>query len=406
MTLFVNVWGDKMALQVFHQAGHITKWNIDSFREDRVGDGIIIAPRYLKKEKVETYFVDEPNTHIFDPQFYYPNYARGKLTTYNFFPKNVAPDFNTSDYQENHATGSAQSCVDFQVDNSFRYIVIPCRYYKDLPSDFIGQQEALYVSPFLSAIEESGSDTPVLLQLVITSAMLSNEDFFNDLLTWLTGLQDIDGVYLILKDSRLSKQMKDPSLLLSYLKFIFFLIQNELDVLIGYLNTEGLLLSLTDPTAITIGSYETQRSFNPTKYGHPDESSGGPPNARIYIPALFQWVEFTYLNTLKTAVPEVYSLIPQNKYQAIMFEPNFKWHFSKPALYKHYFLEYHKQAMELSELSLNDRFSFLVERLIEADNLYRLIQERGVYLDINSDGSHIGPWLTAANQFAKFVGWI
>lgn len=61
-----------MAPEVYHQAGHNTVWNLDSFRQDGAGDGVIIAPRYLEKEKVIHQFSQEPDTHIFDPQFLYP----------------------------------------------------------------------------------------------------------------------------------------------------------------------------------------------------------------------------------------------------------------------------------------------------------------------------------------------
>lgn len=394
-----------MSLKVYHQAGHNTVWNLQSFREDGVGDAIIIAPRYLDKEKVIAQFAQEPNTHVFDPQFFVPMYNRGKLVSYEFFPCNLANGFDTVDFQNNNATECANGCVGFQIENDYRCITIPCRFFEEAPSDFINKQESIYVKPFLTAIESHGSDKPVILQVVATIHMLKNENIFNELLTWITGIQNIDGVYLILRDARATKQIKDPDLLLAYLKFIHYLVDNELEVIVGYLNTEGILLSLASPTAITIGAYEAQRIFNPAKFGDPTEDGGGQPNARLYIPSIYQWLEFTYLGSLKEEVPEVYGSIPSNKYRALMFEPDYNWHFSKPELYKHYFLEFNNQVRTISDQSGKERYSFLLEDLKQADSYHRLISDRGVYLDPNNDGSHLPAWITAANRFAKFIGW-
>lgn len=278
---------------------------------------------------------------------------------------------------------------------------ILCRY----AFRFYRKTKNIICCPFLDALKDQNSNTPVALQVVITNVMLKNDTMFNELLNWITGIQGIDVVYLILRDTRINKQIKDPDLLFLYLKFIHFLVENELDVIVGYLNTEGILISLANPLIITMGSYEAQRIFNPAKFGDPEEDSGGQPNARLYIPDLYQWIEVTYLGSLRDEVPEIYERIPVNKYNALMFEPDYNWHFNKPELYKHYFLEFSKQVREVSCVSGQDRYSMLLEKLQQADSLYRTIADRGVYLDTNSDGSHIGPWITAANRYARFMGW-
>ena len=33
-----------MSVKIYHQVGHFSNWNIDSFHEDHCGDGMILSP--------------------------------------------------------------------------------------------------------------------------------------------------------------------------------------------------------------------------------------------------------------------------------------------------------------------------------------------------------------------------
>ena len=60
-----------MKFKIFHQVGHIFKWNLGSLTEDNCGDGLIVAPRYMQKDKVENLDPEIRHASMFDPQFFY-----------------------------------------------------------------------------------------------------------------------------------------------------------------------------------------------------------------------------------------------------------------------------------------------------------------------------------------------
>jgi hypothetical protein len=270
-----------MKLDIYHQAGFRHQWNLQSINEDGTGYGIIIGARSLEKDKVEELPLKVRKKAIFDPQFFLPAVPKGKLATYNFFPHVAADGFSSSDYADESAGISASGCVDFQVRNKFRHVVIPTRFMPGMPGDFIATQNALFVEPFLEAIAAKDGDHSVFLQLVLTDNMLKDGEYTSDLLNWITGIEGILGVYLIAEQNGSSKQIKDADFLYRLLCFTSALRQNDMGVVLGYLNTEAILLSLADPSAVTMGVYENTRAFRIKTFEDNDMTKRGP-SPRLY----------------------------------------------------------------------------------------------------------------------------
>jgi len=394
-----------MSLKVYHQLGHNFKWNLESLKDDRCGDGVVLAPRFMKKEIVDKLPIDIKRNSIFDPQFFKPDTAKGKLGDYEFFPSISGRKFETDDFPESFSTVCAEKCLQFQNLNQFHRLVIPCRWQEGTPSNYIDQQESLFVQPFLEEIRRIKLKKPVLLQLIVNSLMLKEKEFISDILNWVSGL-DIHGVYLIAEENSTSKQVKDSEFLLNLFDFIDAIKSNQMEVVLGYLNTESILLSLADPDIVTIGAYENMRSFDIRTFLELGKKKRSPPNARIYSSRLLQWVEWQYLGALRQAFTDLSIFFDENKYQAIMFEPDFEWHFTKPALYKHHFLVIFNQLSGLAQFNGRDRYIAVKGIIQGAMRLYKKIDEKNIILDSNSDGSHLPHWLNVANLFAKKKGWL
>lgn len=393
-----------MSFKILHQLGHNWKWNFDSLIKDNCGDGVIIAPRYISKEHVHGIKRAIKRNSLFDPQFFKPNIPKGKLDTYDFFPDKVAGGFDTEEYKESCAGICAEKCIAFQVENEFSRIVIPTRYFKGTKRDYIDQQHDLFVAPFLYEIREKKVPTPIFLQLIINDLMLKDNELIADVLNWITSIE-IDGIYLIAESNSSSKQIKDSEFLLSLIDFIDALKQNDLEIFLGYLNTESLLLSLASPDAITFGTYENMRSFKIRTFEEQDDSTQMGPNPRLYVSRLLQWIEFPYIGALNRAYPDRKRIYDINKYQAEMFEKTFRWHFTKPQLYKHHFLVMTEQLREVSKYEGKKRY-MLVRSIIEsAIDKHDELKKQGIYFDQNSDGSHLYIWLTVADLYARKRGW-
>lgn len=388
-------------MRVFHQTGHNYKWNLDSLVSDSAGDGLILSPVNIEKDKVKALSSSVLERSFFDPQYYLPTDVKGKLATYDYFPSNMMEEFSTIDF-ETISIKSAKLCISFQVNNKFRYIVIPARYYDTLPSDYIEKQNQQFIIPFLEAIQDIGSKSPVLLTVLVKQEQLMDEAHRNLLLNWITGIKDITGVYLIFENNFLSKQIKDTQYLFNALTFIRILKLNDLEVHIGCTNTEGLLYSIANPDSITMGSYENLRNFNIKRYTVQEKKKQNGPNPRLYSGVLFQWIDYAFIEPIKALYPKWETLFEESAYKPLMFSPEFKWHFTKPELYKHFFIIFSEQVHNLPSVT-QDRINLLKGLFQGAIQLFREIEESGVFLDDNSNGSHLSVWLNVVSMFEKHI---
>lgn len=388
--------------KLYHQLGFRYQWNLESLQFDGVGDGVIVGPRYMEKSRVEALPEEVRKSSLFDPQFFLPATPRGSLATYTFFPNVVSGGFESSEYAEGASQRSAELCLRFQADLGFESFVIPTRYREGAPADFVESQSRLFVEPFLEAARGISSRRG-LLQLILTEQMLKDTSFRNSLLNWVTGIEDLSGVYLIADVRRPHKQIDDIELLDGLLRFVFALRRNDMEVVLGYLNTEILLLLAADPTAVATGSYENLRMFSTTAFVDEEPTPRRGPNARLYISQLCQWVDTRYLGAIRRALRDADSFFDQTRYHAEMFQASYNWHFARPEPYKHYFQVIADQVRCLSQLSGLERVSAIRATLTSTLDRFRQLEAAGVILDSDSAGSHISAWLTELNLFEQEV---
>lgn len=388
-------------MKVFHQTGHNYKWNLESLIKDGAGNGLILSPVNVEKEKVESLPTGVLENSFFDPQYFMPSHLKGKLSTYEYFPSNMVNQFATTDF-ESISARSAKLCVDFQVKNKFRYIVIPTRYFEVLPSDVIEKQNEQLINPFLKTISESNCRTPILLTVLVKQEHLMDETKKNLLLNWITGIKQITGVYLVFENNFNSKQIKDAQYLFNALKFIQVLKNNDLEVHVGCTNTEGILYSIANADSVTMGSYENLRHFNFKRYIVAEKTRQSAPNPRLYSGILFQFIEYAFIEPMKTLYGNWQNLFEDSEYKPLMFHPEFNWHFNKSELYKHFFLIFSKQINSLP-FDTEHRIEELKKSFIIAMGLFKEIENSGVYLDENSNGSHLNIWMTVISMYEKHL---
>jgi hypothetical protein len=386
-------------MKVYQQTGFRDKWNIESFQSG-VGEGLIYSPINIDADKLLGFDSSLKITGFLDPQLYLLNEAKGTLDTYPYFPGNLKSDFSTSDLDDSHIK-LAESCVDYQVKNNFLYLIIPTRYYLDNPSTYFIQSTDFFVSPFCDYVKEIKVKKKILLSVIVKSIMLSDEEKRNEVLNWITSHQSIDGVYLIFENNFQSKQIKDFEYLLNALRFIKVLKENEMEVHLGYTNTEALLYSIAMPDSVTVGAYENLRSFGIKRFKDLENGPMRSPNARLYSSKLLQWIDYKYIQAMEKLIPEYSTYFDDSEFKPLMFKPEFKWHFSKSEPYKHYFYVFNTQIKDLS-LTQEGRILNLKDQIKNALSLFKRI-ENNVLLDDDSDGSHLPTWFNVINAFQKEI---
>lgn len=386
-------------MKVYHQTGHGNNWNIDSFNEG-VGDGLIFSPINIDADKLLNK-VDPAikSVSFLDPQLYLLNQAKGSIETYPYFPGNLKSDFSTPDLDNDNFV-LAKLCIDYQLQNNFQYLVIPTKYNTENPTNYLVQSSEYFVFPFCDYAKELNSRKKILLSIIVKGIMLTDDDKQNEVLNWITGHQLIDGVYLIFENNFTSKQIKDFDFLFNALKFIKVLKDNQMEVHIGYCNTEALLYSIALPDSVTIGSYENLRSFGIRRFQENNNGMMRSPNARLYSSKLLQWVDYGYIQPMKTLIDDYARYFDESSYNPLTnFEPDYNWQFKKTEPYKHYFYVFDKQIKALPEHQ-EDRIESLKNTIKSARTLFEKI-ESVVLLDNDSDGSHLQHWFNVINAFQK-----
>lgn len=387
-------------LRIYHQCGHNTIWNIDSYINDNIGNGLIFSPSDYEKEKIQNLDISLKENSVFDPQFYLPQSNKKKFETYDFFPNTIMEcDYSTVDYEEK-SYENAYKCVSFQIDNEFSNVIIPSVYKDNFTEDYLEIQKELYIIPFLYAIEKLNCTKNVFLTLILKDSYLFDEKIKKDILAFVTSFQSIDGIYIIPEHSETYKRIRDEKYLFELMKFIDKLRENELLVHLGYTDLEGFVLSLADITSISIGAYENTRCFNIEKFKKSEGKKQGP-NPRIFSSKLLQNVEYTYLASLESLYDKYDELFDNNLYKIKMFEPTFQWHFTKSEIYKYYFLEYSKLLQELP-VDYEERYKYILEKIKQSMLYYKDINDSGVLLDEKSNGDHLTHWANAINMFNKY----
>lgn len=382
---------------IHHQCGHNFVWNVDSLRDDGVGDGLIISPVNIEADRIRSRIPDEVlRVSMMDPQFYLPHDTKNNLATYPFFPGNVVPEFTTSEF-ESHAHEVARECLEFQDGLGLKSHLIPTRYFDDLPDAYLEQLTNIFVQPFIEAHQDAGYHAPLLLTVIAKPVHLQSGIQRDELLSWATSFAAVGGIYLVFDNDFHTKQIKDPGYLAGQLRFIRALRGNDMEVHVGYSGVEGLLHSVADPTSVSMGSYENLRSFGTLRLETREKATRRGPRPRIYSGRLLQSIEDTLMPPIRELVPDWRDLFDDSPYKEYLLDPASTLSFQRSEVYKHYFYVKSKQVRELPPLG--GRPDQLRASVAQALALFERIQAAGVYLDGDSDGSHLSAWLNALAMY-------
>lgn len=376
-----------MPIGLLHQVGHNSTWNVESFERDGCGDGLILSPLHQAMGKVEELSADTRSASLFDPQFYLPSSRKQKLLSYPFFPEGVDGGFQTSTFVSQAST-VARSCIDFQISQGFRSVVVPTRFLNQMYPDYFDRQGRFTVDAFI----EQAQGRPLCLSVAVTSHMLLDPMWRTMLLNWITSYPNVDQVYLMYWHERDHKQIQDANFLRECVRFFSDVLATGLRLTLGYTNTEGLLFTAAGDLDITMGAFENTRIFSVDKFLESEGDRRGP-KARIYLSGLLNWVQFEDAKNIRARAPEVWRNVynPTDWSEEALGRP-VEPTFNQSPLYKHYFSNTHDYVADLSALNLNERRAHLSRSVEIGLWAYRELHARGVQLERHGQGSHLTAW--------------
>ena len=376
-----------MGLRLLHQVGHNAKWNIQSYEDENCGQGLILSPLHQSIDSVEKLNETTRGASLFDPQFYLPSSQKPKLLQYPFFPEAVGGGFKTSSFKS-HALDVAKKCFDFQRALGFRRLVVPTRFIDQLYSDYVDRQRAFTVEAFM---EVAGGDS-LCLSLAVTAAMIEDTEFRRRLLNWITSYPSVEQVYLMYQHERDTKQIADADFLRAAHDFFEEVQGTGLLLTVGYTNTECVLYSVLDDIELTVGAFENTRVFSIDKFLVSEEDRRGP-KARIYLPGLFNWVQFEDARQIRAKAPRVWEAVyVPTEYSEQALAQAVDPTFNQPPLYKHYFRIMDREFRTIGGMSRGDRIAYLRRRVDGAKQSYQALAKANILLERHGRGGHLPAW--------------
>lgn len=383
-------------MRILHQLGHNHKWSLDSYFENRVGDGFIISAYSFEKEKITDklsgYKPEQYLPHsLIDLQFYGSKASNGEnLKSYPFHPIN----FKKSQETETSVIDSALAGIEYQEKLGLKEVLVPNVYIE--PER--GQKNSDLISILSKKLNKQKKERVSYYLTVPISGTTIREDSEIDAL--LQGLTDMDIVfdgYYIACEPNLETRKKisvDYKYYSNLNRVLETLKKQGFKVILGFANVDSLVFAaLNDLDAVSIGTYENLRNFNIKRFT--EDKGGGPSDGWYYSEKLLNFIKAKQLEVLRERGGLDLVANTDNIFSDIILKDGYPWNTHRPDVHKNYLLAIARQLSKVASGSNKaERIAILEQMIEEARANYRSLEEKGIILDDESLNYHLPLWQT------------
>lgn len=386
-------------MKILHHLGHRYNWNLDTFFDNKVGDGFIFSAFNFERDTFNKETLTGRRYDLardilplssIDLQYYGKTDSKdlGKFESYDFHPAN----YSGKDKTDVYGPAKIKAAIKFEEETGFKRIIIPNFYYdfesKDLLSWLLDTNNKL----------KKKAENEYFMTLPLSFQIMKNEGAIDKILTQATDRNiQFDGYYVVAEPEFAYKQKLciDYEYLENLFRVLRVLKKNGFKVIYGYANWDSVLFtSLVDLDFVTIGTYENLRNFKIKRFRE-DPSGGGSKGAYFSSKALNfikaeELVKFKRKNSLDLIRNE------ENIFSDIILDEAFLWtSMHVPEVQKNYLMEITNLLISIQKMGDKDlRKKHLVNKIETAIQCYRDIYSKGVFLETESSDYHLEAWLT------------
>lgn len=393
-------------MKLLHQLGHNYKWSMDAFFQNKIGDGFIISARSFEKEKIgQALSGYEPKLYLpismIDLQFYGSKNSQGdNLNTYEFHPINYVGNQST----EVSTVDAVLAGVKYQKRLGFKNIIIPNIYINQENGQ---ERKSKLIAEINKGIKKiKNSENSYFMTIPISGSSIKDNQDIERMLQELTDMDIIfDGYYIVCESNLLirKKISVDFKYYINLNKILTTLKKQGFRVILGFSNVDSLIFSsMSDIDFVSIGTYENLRSFNIKRFVM--DESGGPSDGWYYSEKLLNFIRARQIEMLRER--GVLDLIKNenNIFSDIILKEGYAWNTHKPDVHKNYLLAVSNQLKTIANLSTKEeRIEYMIGIINKARNIYKSIEEKGIFLDEESSNYHLATWLSVLNTPASGV---
>jgi len=383
-------------MRILHQLGHNHKWSLDSYFENRVGDGFIISAYSFEKEKISDklsgYKPEQYLPHsLIDLQFYGSKASNGEnLKSYPFHPIN----FKKSQETETSVIDSALAGIEYQEKLGLKEVLVPNVYIE--PER--GEKTSNLISILSKKLKKQKKEGISYYLTVPISGTTIREDSEIDAL--LQGLTDMDIVfdgYYIACEPNLETRKKisvDYKYYSNLNRVLETLKKQGFKVALGFANVDSLVFAaLNNLDVVSIGTYENLRNFNIKRFT--EDKGGGPSDGWYYSEKLLNFIKAKQLEVLRERGGLDLVANTDNIFSDIILKDGYPWNTHRPDVHKNYLLAIARQLNKVAGGgNKTERIAILEQMIEEARANYRSLEENGIILDDESLNYHLPLWQT------------
>lgn len=381
-------------MKILHQLGHQSKWALDAYFENMVGDGFIISAINHEKSKIGAtlsgYAADKYlSVSFLDLQYYGGKDSLGKkLQSYEFHPINIV-DGTT----EVSKIDSIISGVRFQENIGFSNIIIPSQCIENVN---FGDALKTLAEVNKELIKSRVEGKKYYYTIAIKENLINDSKNTEALLQALTDMKIAFDGYYIVCESKLESKNKislEYNYYMNLGKIFSTLKKQGFDLIYGLSNIDALIFAaLTDIDYISIGTYENLRKFNLARFTN--DISGGKSDGWYYSEKILNFIRARQVDMLraKNVLPLVSNT--DNIFSETILEEGYPWNVHRPDVHKNYLVAISRQLYILDKLDPSERRKLLVRQLENAKIIYAKLEEATAYLEEESKGYHINTWLS------------
>ncbi len=380
-------------MKITHALGHNSNWSIESYHEQQIGDYfLIIAFNHGMKFLTKPAFRDIKEISMIDLQFYGKKNNKGKLGEFSFHPANCSSLDVTNVYFDN----CIKEAIEFQRGNGFRNIIIPHYYDNEEVDGIISTIKKInnYVKTLQKGNERYFMTLPFANHIII------DKDKVETILFECTD-QNIcfDGFYIVCenKPEFRRKVTTELKILKNLTKVLKTLKDQNFKTIYSYANWDAVLfLTKTDIDYITIGNYENLRNFDIKRFT--EDESGGGSKGYYYSEKLLNMIRADDLTQIRETNNLQLIKNDKNIFSDIIIREGYPWNIHKPEVNKNFFLAYSRLLEDVAGINdLSLRKQFMSEKIEKANQIYDILEQKGVYLDKESSNYHLNIWRTYLN---------
>jgi len=383
-------------MKLLHQLGHQHKWALDSFFQNKVGDGFILSAYNIEKDKIGQKLSGYSSKQylpisFLDLQFYgSKDSVGGKLDTYEFHPIN-----HKDEETEVGTLDAVIAGVKFQEELGLKNILVPNVYMHHEKSS---RTSRLIKEINTRITKEKKKDCLYFMTIPISGHSIRNDEEIEKLLQELTDMHiNFDGYYVVC-ESNLEFKKKisvDFKYYTNLGKIMSTLKKQGFKTMLGFSNVDALIFcTMADIDYVSIGTYENLRKFTIERYT--EEASGGASEGWYYSEKLLNFIKARQLDIIRgrNAIDIIKN--DDNIFSAVILDEGYIWNTHKPDVHKNYLMAIARQLQILNSIPIgSSRVSHLAKIIEKAKELYGTFEEQRIYLDDESSNYHLSTWLSA-----------